>query len=175
MDDSNNLISGKVDLAGSERAIKRFDKNGDAASYELRSEWPPGRAANMRNRLWDLALTTHIPLNLTIEAGVGHSTLNLQDLQLSNLVINTGVGETNLSLATGTYKANVSTGVGATTIELPAGVATRIEIERGLGAVNIRGDFDKVEDVYTSRDYATAQKRIDLHVEGGVGTITVQK
>ena len=174
MDDSNNLISGKVDLAGGERAIKRFDKNGDAASYELRSEWPPGRAANVRNHLWDLALTRRIPLNLTIESGVGRSTLDLHDLQLSNLVINTGVGETNLILATGTYKANVSTGVGAITIQLPAGVATRIEIERGLGAVNIRGDFDKDEDVYTSPDYATTKNRIDLRVEGGVGMITVQ-
>ena len=174
MDDSNNLISGKVDLAGGERAIQHFDKNGDAASYELRSEWPPGRAANMRNHLWDLALTLRIPLNLTIESGVGRSTLDLHDLQLSNLVINTGVGETNLILATGTYKANVSTGVGAITIQLPAGVATRIEIKRGLGAVNIRGDLDKNEDVYTSPDYATAQNRIDLRVEGGVGMITVQ-
>lgn len=174
LNDSINLISGKIDLAGGERASKAFAKNGDAATYELRSEWPQGRAVNVRNHLWDLALTTRVPLNLTIEAGVGRSTLDLRDMQLSGLEVNTGVGETTINLATGSYKANISTGVGATTIRLPTGVAARVELERGLGAVNVRGDFDKNEDVYTSPDYATAEERIDLQVQGGVGAITLQ-
>jgi hypothetical protein len=174
LNDSNNLISGKIDLAGGETASKEFAKNGDVATYELRSEWPQGRAVNVRNHLWDLALTTRVPLNLTIEAGVGRSTLDLRDMQLSGLEVNTGVGETTINLATGSYKANISTGVGATTIRLPTGVAARVELERGLGAVNVRGDFDKNEDVYTSPDYATAEERIDLQVQGGVGAITLQ-
>jgi hypothetical protein len=174
LDDTNNLISGKIDLAAGERAIKQFDNNGGVATYELRSEWAQGRMMNLRNHLWDLALTTGIPLDLTIETGVGRSTLDLRDVQLSNLVVNTGVGETNLTLATGSYKADVSTGVGATTIRIPTGVAAKVELERGLGAVNLRGDFDKDEDVYTSPNYATAENRIDLRVQGGVGAITIQ-
>jgi hypothetical protein len=174
LDDTNNLISGKIDLAAGERAIKQFDNNGGVATYELRSEWAQGRMMNLRNHLWDLALTTGIPLDLTIETGVGRSTLDLRDVQLSNLVVNTGVGETNLTLATGSYKADVSTGVGATTIRIPTGVAAKVELERGLGAVNVRGDFDKDEDVYTSPNYATAENRIDLRVQGGVGAITIQ-
>jgi hypothetical protein len=173
LDDSSNLISGKIDLAAGERAIKRFDKNGDVATYELRSE-SQGRMMNVRNHLWDLALTTRIPLDLKVETGVGRSTLDLRDVQLSDLIINTGVGETNLTLATGTYKADVSTGVGAMTIRLPDDVAAKVSLERGLGAVTVRGDFDKAEDVYTSPDYATADNRIDLQVQGGVGAITIQ-
>jgi hypothetical protein len=174
LNDSNKLISGKIDLAGGEKAIKQFSKSGDVATYELRSEWSRGRAVNLRNHLWDLALTTRVPLDLTIEAGVGRTTLDLRDIQLSSLDINTGVGETTVNLAAGSYKVNVNTGVGATTIRLPTDVAARVEIERGLGAVNVRGDFDKDEDVYTSSDYATAENRIDLRVQGGVGAITIQ-
>ncbi len=174
LNDSNNLISGKIDLAAGEQAIKKFNKNGDAASYELRSEFPSIRAVNVRNHLWDLALTTRIPLDLTIEAGVGRSTLDLREMQLSNLTVNTGVGETTVNLATGSYKVNVNTGVGATTIRLPSDVAARVELERGLGSVNVRGNFDKNEDVYTSPDYAAAENRINLKVQGGVGAITIQ-
>jgi Cell wall-active antibiotics response 4TMS YvqF len=172
--DSNNLVSGKIDLAGGEQAIKQFDKNGDAAIYELRSEWPRGRAMNVRNHLWDLALTTRIPLDLTVESGVGRTTLDLREMQLSNLKVTTGVGETTVTLATGSYKVDVNTGVGATTIRIPTEVAARVELERGLGSVNVRGGFDKNEDVYTSSDYATAKNRIDLNVQGGVGAITIQ-
>ncbi len=174
LNDSSKLISGNIDLGAGERAVKRFNKNGDVATYELRSESPQGRMMNVRNHLWDLALTTRVPLDLTIETGVGRSTLDLRDVQLSNLVINTGVGETNLTLATGRYKADVSTGVGATTIRIPTGVAAKVELERGLGSVNVRGDFDKDEDVYTSPDYETSENRIDLNVQGGVGIITIQ-
>jgi Cell wall-active antibiotics response 4TMS YvqF len=174
LNDSNSLITGKIDLAAGEQAIKQFSKNGDAATYELRSEWPRGRAMNVRNHVWDLALTTRVPLNLTIQAGVGRTTLDLRDMQLSSLDVNTGVGETTVNLATGNYKVNINTGVGTTTIRLPTDVAARVELERGLGAVNVRGDFDKNEDVYTSPDYATAENRIDLQVQGGVGAITIQ-
>jgi hypothetical protein len=174
LNDSSNLISGKVDLAGDERAIKRFNKNGDVATYELRSEWPQGRMVNVQNHLWDLALTTRVPLGLTVETGVGRSTLELRGIELTDLNINTGVGETNLTLAIGSYKADVSTGVGATMIHIPTGVAAKVDVERGLGSVTVRGDFDKAEDVYTSPNYAAAENRIDLRVQGGVGAITIQ-
>jgi Cell wall-active antibiotics response 4TMS YvqF/Domain of unknown function (DUF5668) len=174
LNDSNSLITGKIDLAAGEQAIKRFNKNGDTASYELSSRWPQGRVMNVRNHLWNLALTTRVPLNLTVESGVGRTTLDLRDMQLSNLKVNTGVGETTVTLATGSYKVNVNTGVGATTIRLPTDVGARVELERGLGSVNVRGDFDKNEDVYTSPNYAAAENHIDLKVQGGVGAITLQ-
>jgi Cell wall-active antibiotics response 4TMS YvqF len=174
LNEANNLITGKIDLAGGETASKAFNKKGDVATYQLHSEWPQGRAVNVRNHLWDLALTTRVPLNLTIKAGVGRSTLDLRELQLSGLEVSTGVGETTINLATGSYKVNISTGVGATTIRLPMGVAVKVELRRGLGAVNVRGDFDKDEDVYTSPNYAAATHRIDLQVQGGVGAIMIQ-
>jgi hypothetical protein len=172
--DSSHLITGNIDLAPGERANQRFNKSATTAMYELRSEWPQSRSLNIRNHLWDLALTTQIPVSLHIEGGVGRTLLELQDIKLTELKVNTGVGETQITLASGNYSAEVNTGVGATTIRLPVHTAARIEVEKGLGAVNVRGDFSINDGVYTSANYATSAEHIDLKVQGGVGAITVE-
>ena len=107
---------------------------------------------------------------------MGRSNLDLSDLQLTDLNIDTGVGETVLSLpGTGAYEASLSTGVGAATIRLPEGVAARVSVDRGVGSVNVKGDFLQQDDTYTSPDYATAAHKVDLEVSSGVGADTIQK
>jgi hypothetical protein len=174
LEDSNNLITGKLDLAPGERPSQRFNKSGTTAVYELRSEWSRNKPVNVQKHIWDLALTTRIPISLSVGGGVGQSTLDLRELQLTDLTVNAGVGDLDISLAPGTYTAKINLGVGEANIHVPENVAARIEVERGLGALKVRGDFEVDEDVYTSPNYATAEHRIDLRVQGGVGTITIQ-
>jgi hypothetical protein len=124
--------------------------------------------------LWDISLTTRLPLELNISTGVGRSDLNLRRLNLSRLEINSGVGETTVTLpASGRYEAEFSAGVGAATITLPANLAARIELSRGVGAVSVNGSFIREGDRYTSANYETASNRVDLSVSGGVGAIKI--
>jgi len=69
----------------------------------------------------------------------------------------------------------VNGGIGQTTISIPAGVAARIEANAGIGQVHVNGNFQRQDRYYVSPGYATAEQRIDIDVDGGIGGITVQQ
>jgi Cell wall-active antibiotics response 4TMS YvqF len=174
LNDANNLIAGKIDLVAGEKATKRFNQSGDMATYELRSEWPNNRITQ-QSHLWDLGLTTHVPLNLTVQSGVGRTTLDLQATQLESLNVITGVGTLDVTLSEqGRYAATLETSVGTSTVTIPSGVAARITLKRGLGEVKVTGTFQQDGDTYVSPDYETAEHRVDLTIQGGVGAVTIR-
>jgi N-terminal domain of toast_rack, DUF2154 len=168
LNDANNLIAGKIDLIAGEKATKRFNQSGDTATYELRSEWPNNRMMQ-QSHLWDLGLSTRVPLDLTVQAGVGRTTLDLQATQLSSLNVITGVGTLDVTLSEqGRYAAKLETSVGTSTVTIPKGIAARIILKRGLGQVKVTGTFKQDGDTYVSPDYETAEGRVDLTIQGGV-------
>ena len=173
LEGSQQLLSGSVQTRRGETLLENYRMNGTVAVYDLSTKM--SRMLNLGGSYrWDLSLTTTIPLELSINTGVGRSTLDLQNLNLSKLAIDTGVGETVLTLpASGRYQASLNTGVGAATITLPANLAARIEVSKGVGAVNVKGNFIHEGDRYTSANYVAASNRVDLYVSGGVGAITI--
>ncbi len=59
-------------------------------------------------------------------------------------------------------------------LEVPQGVAARIVTRVALGSRQIdEGRFPRVGDLYQSLDYATCANRVDIDVEGGVGSVRV--
>ena len=174
LNDADTLIAGKVNLIAGEKAAKQFKQNGDTATYELRSEWP-GNKIPQQNHLWDLALNTRVPLNLTVRSGIGQTTLDLQAMQLERLNVTTDLGSLEVTLSKrGRYAATLETGVGESTVTIPSGVAARVRVNRGIGDVNIPDGFKRDGDTYVSPDFETAEHRVDLTIKGGVGTITVR-
>lgn len=174
-DDPALLIGGRVETARNERLEESYGVDGDTVRYRLASETErPGGRIDGGRRVWHLALTRQVPLDLTISTGVGASSLELADLRIERLAVDTGVGATDLSLpGRGRYTAGVNTGVGGATIRLPADLAARITVSRGVGAVTVRGEFERAGDTYTSPGFDAAENRVDLRVDGGVGSITV--
>lgn len=174
--DPDMLISGTVQAARGERITQTFREGGGAASFALRSERRGGVGAVGGRRLWNLSLTPAVPLELRVETGVGRATLELENAQLTELQVSTGVGDALLTLPrAGRYEATLETGVGAATVRIPDGVAVRLTVSRGVGTVTVRGNFGRDGERYLSPDYATAEHRVDLRVNGGVGAITIEQ
>lgn len=174
LNDATNLIVGKIALIAGEKATEQFAQSGDTVTYELRSEWPSNRMVQ-QSHLWDLGLTTHVPLNLSVQEGVGRTTLDLESVQLESLNVITGVGTLDVTLSDrGRYAATLETSVGTSTVTIPTGVAARITLERGLGQVKVTGAFEQDGDTYISPNYETAEHRVDLTLQGGVGTISIR-
>jgi hypothetical protein len=141
-------------------------------SEESGFAWWPGAAVD---NVWDIALSSDIPLTLDVDAGLGQATLDLSDLQVTDFSLNAGVGSVHVILpATGRTTANVEAGVGGVVLEIPRGVAARIDADVGLVGLNVDSRFPHTGDYYESPDYATADDRVTLRVSGGVGTVTVR-
>ena len=125
---------------------------------------------------WDVGLTGEVPLDLRLEAGASRTTLDLRSVQLRSLDLQTGASETRVVLpaAAGMTQVRAETGAASLTFEIPSGVAARIRTRMALGSSAIdEARFPRVGDLYQSIDYGTAGNRVDLDIQGGVGSVRV--
>lgn len=126
---------------------------------------------------WVVGLTTEVPLDLRVDAGASRNVLDLRSTRLRSLELHTGASETRLILpaAAGATSVRAETGAASLTIEVPDGVAARIRTRVVLGSVQIdEFRFPPVGGGYESRDYATAANKVDIDVQGGVGSLRVR-
>lgn len=129
-----------------------------------------------RESRWTVGLTAEVPLDLRIETGASRARLDLVDLRVRNLVLSTGAADTRVRLprAAGVTSVKAQTGAASMTLEVPAGVAARIRLQMALGSSNVdEARFPRSATGYESPDYATAANRVDLDIQGGVGSVKV--
>ena len=95
---------------------------------------------------------------------------------MASLDLHTGVSETRVRLprAAGATSVRAEPGVASVTLEVPTGVAARIRSRMALGSSRIdETRFPRVGDIYQSIDYATAANRVDIDIQGGIGSVQV--
>ena len=145
---ADTVISGEIRTGRGERLVEEASVSGGSAVVELRSENDRAFSGfNRSQRRWELELNDQVPLDLTLDSGVGRNLLDLRGLTLTSLRIDGGVGEVSVTLPeTGGYSGRFNLGVGATTIRIPEGVAAAIQVDTGIGVVNVRGDFVRAGD-----------------------------
>lgn len=174
-EDAEALVEGTVTTGASEELEQSFSVAGDLAVLRLASVRRFPFISFNENLSWELRLNPQIPLELSVEAGVGRAELELTDLNLVALTLSTGVGESRITLpAEGRFEVRVRSGVGATTIRIPRGLAARIRVSAGLGSTHVLGDYRRQDGLYLSPDYDGAEHRVDLEVEAGIGEVTIE-
>lgn len=149
----------------------------DRLSVRLRNPadlltWSPGVSLD-----WDVRLNADIPLRLEINSGASAAILDLSDLRVTELDLKTGASrvEVTLPARAGETRVKVESGVSAVKISIPQTVAARIRVETGISAVNIDRDRFLPQDghIYQSLDFSTADNRVDLEIEAGVGAVDI--
>lgn len=207
-----------------------LEKNVTLSQKTEAADWVRGIVGWMGSQgklRWDIALSPEAPMALDIRSGIGKSTFDLSQLQLTGVdihagtgevevvlahspepyraVVNGGIGELSvrvpantsldLNLRAGTgqinleigdnaqLRADVKGGVGETNIRLPYGAAVRVEARMGLGSVNVPNSFTRLSGsnsaiggngVWQSPNYDTAERRILISFDGGVGELNVK-
>ena len=130
-----------------------------------------------RRSRWTVGLASDVPLDLRVDAGASRNVLDLRDLQVRSLELHTGASDTRIRLprAAGATSVRAETGAAALVLEVPDGVAARIRTRVVLGSVKIdESRFPPVAGGYESRDYGTAANRVDIDVQGGVGSLQIR-
>jgi hypothetical protein len=135
--------------------------------------WYPGESLD-----WDIHLNGEVPLNLKIDSGASSSTLDLTNLKVVDLDIDTGASSTEVSLPAnaGNTHVDIDSGAASLNLHIPAGVAARIRVKSGIASVNVdAGRFTRLESgLYQSADYATAVNRADITIDTGVGSVDIK-
>jgi hypothetical protein len=125
---------------------------------------------------WDVNLSETVPLELVFHTGAGESVLNLRDLLINTLRLETGASSTEITLPAraGFTKVDVRAGAASVVIRFPAGVAGRIHMRSGLVGTNIdTARFPMSGNTYESPDYESAPNRAEIVVEAGAGSIEI--
>jgi hypothetical protein len=134
--------------------------------------WWPGESLD-----WDIHLSQEIPLSLKIDSGASASILDLSDLKVTDLDIDTGASSTELTLPAnaGSTHVDIDTGASSLKVSIPMGVAASIRVKSGIASVNVDPRFPHLASgLYQSSDYSTAANRVDMTIDAGVGSIEVK-
>jgi hypothetical protein len=126
---------------------------------------------------WTLGLTREVPLDLKVETGASRARLDLRDLKLRRLELKTGASESTVILpaAAGATDVRAEAGAASLTFIVPTGVAARIRSKMALGSNQIDETlFPRMGDGFQSPDYASAANRVDLDIQGGVGSVRIR-
>jgi len=152
---------------------------------------------------WDIGLSPDVPLDLTVNGSVGDSQIDLQGLQLTSLVYRGGVGSVHLTLAAteasynveingsvgeftlvipdnAAIAARIEGGVGGFIIDVPDNAAVRLSSSGGLGGIAVPASFTRISGgddntgTWETAAYSSAERRITIDYNGGVGGLTVR-
>ena len=158
---------------GLEREIHREGQGLRVALRSPRGEWPwtPGA------RDWTIGLSDAIPLLLDVEVGASDTSLDLTGLRVTELRLRAGASSTEVRLPAhaGHTRASIKAGVSSLFLLIPEGVAAHIQTKGGLAAVTVdRARFPQTEGAYRSPDFETAENRVEIEVETGVGSVDIR-
>lgn len=122
---------------------------------------------------WEIRLSVLIPIDLHIRTGVGNSQLDLGSLDMISLTIETGVGNTTVDLY-GVWPhdldVSIQGGVGELTVNLPAEMGVRVDMDTAL--VNVTSEGLRLDEYgYVNQAFGTAPYTLTLHLQAGVGQI----
>lgn len=175
--ESGNLLSGS--FAGG--IIPTISREGLILSVSLKSDLdvitvlppiPGGEGLE-----WNVSLTNAIPLSIELHSGASESILDLTDLMVKYLSVETGASSTRVMLPkkAGISKVKVESGAASVDLVVPEGVAAKIRVESAIASNNIdTSRFPRKGKGYQSADYDTAVNKVDIDVETGVGSISIK-
>jgi len=147
---------------------------------------------------WDLRFNNDVPMAMKVDMAAGSADLELGDLSLTSLDIETGASDVKLDLSdssslrrldveaglgqatvdlSGNWRddldANISTGVGDLTVRLPRNVCVRVDVEGGLSNVETHGlTYDGV--AYVNDACGNSETTLRIHISAGVGSVHLE-
>ena len=183
--------AGEMKLAGGARELLEAEFSYHAARWKPEVEYSvsgtrgllivrqperSGAPVGPRHYQWDLRFNNKVPLELSVHLGAGKSELSLGSLALTNLQLETGVGETVVDL-TGDWKndleAHIKGGVGKATVRLPHDVGVQVYAKRGIGEIRA-GELRKADGAYVNEAYGKSPVTLRINVETGIGEINLE-
>jgi hypothetical protein len=126
---------------------------------------------------WTVSLNEEIPLSLDLETGASDTRLDLSDLRVTDLRLQTGASssEINLPASAGYTKAAISSGAASVRVRVPDGVAARVKTSGGMADIRVdKSRFPRAGGVYQSENYDTAENKVDIDIDTGVGSVSVR-
>lgn len=159
LDDSANIFEadllyrGQVDFHESGTARKSVQLHLYENDFSFFNSWFDSNGVNT-----SVGLSRYLPIVLDVEQGSGDTLLDLSDLYIHSLEVDSGSGPVTIMMADGAYPTSLEAGSGSMTIEV--GPDTELDMEATVGSGRL---------VLNLADYVSG----DVQLESGSGGITI--
>lgn len=137
--------------AGVEYDVRRDGSTLDVDLRAAPSRWfAPWNWSGRGPMNWDFAFNGEVALDLWVESGMGEARLDLSELRVTHLTLQTGLSSTDITL--------------------PANAGhTRVKIRAGLD----EGRFPRSGDVHQSPDYDKSERKVEIDATTGMGALKI--
>lgn len=125
---------------------------------------------------WNLRLSREIPIKLDFKTGASESNIDLSQLKLTELEIQTGASATAVTMPenAGFTRVKIETGLASLNLRIPQGVAAHIRSESGLANISVdTSRFSRKGNGFESPDFANAANKVDIFLQTGLGRVEV--
>lgn len=126
---------------------------------------------------WSFSLNDGLPIALELHTGASDMQLDLADLRVTDLRLETGASSTRLTLPAqaGHTRVDIQAGAASINIRIPPGVAARIRATGGVSSIDVdQSRFPRAGGVYQSADYDTAANKAEMDVQMGAGSVDIR-
>lgn len=177
--DTGSLLEGSVShLASREFALPNVSRQGERVDVTIQGT-EGGMVVVPRPMLdtLQLALNTGLPISLRLQGGAADADLDLRSLRIHDLYVEMGASTMKVKLpeAAGTTTASFKTGMFTLSIDVPSKVAARITSRGGLSTLKVdERRFPKQGSYYISPGYETALNKVEIDIDAGMASVTVQ-
>ncbi len=168
------LLSGSFS-EGAENSVRRSGGEVEVVLGAFtRSTFPPFFYSGGND--WQVELARDVPIRLELNTGANDARLDLTELTVTELILKTGASSTRILLPAhaGLTQVEVSSGAASVDLRVPEGVAARIRATGGLSGIRVDSRrFPRVGDTFETPGYETAQNRVEIRSETGVGSVEI--
>ncbi len=176
LNDSGSFVEGTIEQHQNERLVQDFAGGTPARLSVKTSGTPKGHLGAGSRQRWDLAFHPDVALDLTIALGLGEGELDFRHLTLKTADLNFGAGDMHIKLPEeGDCEINIDGGVGSIVIEVPPGLAVRLQTDTALVARTLPPDYVQSNNRYTSPNYSKAEKKVNIRIGLGIGNLTLRQ
>jgi hypothetical protein len=152
-------------------------RTGDLVDVRLHpASWRGAFSGGRRPGLeWSVELARGIAVELTVRTGASRAEMDLSDLRVESLAVDTGAGAVAITVpASGRPSIRIRGGAADIRVSVPPSMAARIDAQGGLSSVRVDGfRFPRDGGGYRSANYDDAIDRADIVIEAGAASVQV--
>ncbi len=155
---NNNKLPNLEYVFKNNRLDATFERN---SNYQFKKSY---------DESWNMKLDSSLIYDLNLDLGVSNSIINLTNLKVKNLEIQSGVSEINVIFGNYSTTAYIDVGVTNLNLSFPKNKGVKIMLDSGLQNINLQG-FIKQNNYYINEDYDEINENININLDAGVSKI----
>lgn len=116
--------------------------------------------------------------NFDLEIGAASADFDFSQLRLEDLNIKIGAASLNVKLgspAERTADVKIDAGASSMVLNLPKNIGIELETDLAMSSKSMASLKQESENIYRSTNFTTAEKKLYIHVNGGVSSLSVNE